>query len=317
MDAQLISDQALLHPCDDLPRIALAELLESQGEENLARYIRLSLTKESLAEAAGLLAHYRDEWNAIFVPFGTAATEPVTIEYERGLPARITTCGSFLWDGWFTPVTIPLQRLVSRYGTVLDNDLTHDLTSLARYAREHRDGTGLHEVDILHHAVAPLLERLNPILPLENVYKALDSTIHFLREVHMRGLDSGRCPRSCFGLAIRATQRELDEGDICELTSDILHTIDSCRGGGSVRGLLFEGLIPLTSVLADHGSHEPLRSYIPALSTYVNGLADIGVPIEAVMRQQFLRISQSLATDTSARHFQELTSHALRSTRRA
>lgn len=315
-DAQLLCDQAFNIPSADLPRVVLADLLESKGEETLSRYIRLSLGGKAPSEGTELLNDHRKEWIALFVPDTSPLDDEPTIHFHRGLPSTIETNGSFIWEGWFTPVTIPLQRLLVRYGTPLDESLRGTLSNLAHFARESREGTGLHETAILQHTVAPVVERLDPVASQEDLLEGVSSSIIFMRELHERGLDTGRCPRSCLGTAIRASQRVLKVSDIHDLSLNILVAIDACEGKGAIRGTVCEGLLPLIGVLADVRAQEPLRSYLPALSEYVTGLARIGVPIESVMRHHFLGIAQGLASDPSPHHFAELTVQALRRTHR-
>lgn len=317
VDAQLLCDQALRTPSDDLSRIALADLLESKGEENLSLYIKLSLTEPNSAHAHALLRANRAEWNALFIPSHDSFDEAPTVDFHRGLPSRIMTCGSFIWEGWYCPVTIPVQRILSRYSAPPEDLLRGELSALARYARENREGTGLNEVEILVHTVAPIVQEIDPLAPTADLNRAVESALHLLRELHGRGLPSSRCPRSCLGLTMRAMQRELTPSDVQQIAHDILLTIDSLQGRGSIRGAVFEGLIPLVGILRELRSHMPLRSYLPALTGYVNGLAQVGVPIEPVMRQHFLGFSQGLAADPSPLHFASLTNAALGRTRRA
>lgn len=316
VDAQILCDEALKAPSDDLPRIALADLLEARGESDLATYIRISLAEPAASHAEELLRKNRQEWGALFLAPDTIFDEPPTLDFHRGLPSRIVTSGSFIWEGWFSPVTIPVQRLLSRYGTPLDESLRTELSSVARYARESRMGTGLNEAEVLVHGVAPVLERLDPVAPHEDLHEAVSSSIIFLRELHERGLDTGRCPRSCLGTAIRASKRELKVSDVHDLALTILRAIDACEGRGAIRGAVFEGLLPLIGALADVQSQHPLQSYLPALSAYVNDLARIGVPMEPVMRHHFLGFVQGLACESSPRHFADLTAEALRVTGR-
>jgi hypothetical protein len=315
-DAQLLCDQAFNAPSADLPRIVLADLLDSKGEEGLARYIRLSLSQRTSPEAAELLNNHREAWVPLFVPIAQSLNEEPKIHFHRGLPSAVETDGSFIWEGWFSPVTIPVQRLLTRYGSPLDKALHDQLSSLAHYARENRGGTGLNEAEILHHVVAPVIERLDPITSYEDLHEAVSNSIIFMRGLHERGLDTGRCPRSCLGTAIRASQRELKVSDVHDLALTILRAIDACEGRGAIRGAVFEGLLPLIGVLADVRSQHPVQSYLPALSAYVNDLARIGVPIESVMRHHFLGFAQGLACDSSPRHFADLTTEALRVTSR-
>lgn len=316
VDAQLLCDQALRNPSDDLARIALADLLESKGEEDLPAYIKLSLTEPKSTHTDTLLRTNRDAWSTLFVPSHTTFDEPPTVDFHRGLPSRVMTCGSFIWEGWYCPVTIPVQRILSRYGAPPDEFLQRELSALARYARDNREGTGLNEVEILVHAVGPVVEQMNPVAPAEDLYKAVSSSIHLLRELHARGIPTSRCPRSCLGAAMRATHRELLLSEVQEIGHDILFTIDGLEGRGSLRGAIFEGLIPLMRMLTELRAHAPLRAYLPTLCVYVNGLASVGVPIEPVMRQQFFGLVQGLANDSSPQHFGELTTSALHATRR-
>jgi hypothetical protein len=315
-DAQLLCDQAFNIPSADLPRVVLADLLESKGEEALSRYIRVSIEGTAPTECTELLNTHRREWTALFVPDTSPLDDEPKIHFQRGLPSTIETNGSFIWEGWFSPVTIPLQRLLVRYGTPLDKSLRSTLSNLAHYARESREGTGLHETAILQHTAAPVLERLDPVASHEDLLEAVSRSIMFMRELHERGLDTGRCPRSCLGTAIRASQRVLKVSDIHDLALNILVTVDACEGKGAIRGAVCEGLLPLIGTLADVRAQEPLRAYLPVLSEYVTGLARIGVPIEPVMRHHFLGIAQGLARDPSPHHFAELTAQALLRTHR-
>lgn len=316
VDAQLVCDHALRNPSDDLARIALADLLESKGADDLSAYIKLSLTEPKSEHANTLLRANRAEWSVLFIPPHDTFDEELTVDFHRGLPSRVMTCGSFIWEGWYCPVTIPVQRMFSRYGAPPDEFLQRELAALARYARENRDGTGLNTVEILLHAVGPVVEQMNPIAPAEDLYKAVTSSINLLRELHTRGIPTSRCPRSCLGSAMRATRRELSLSEVQEIARDILFTIDSLEGRGTLRGAIFEGLIPLVGILSEFPSYAPLRAYLPTLCLYVNGLASVGVPIEPVMRQQFLGFVQGLASDSSPQHFGQLTTKALRTTTR-